>query len=291
MSLRDVFDEVAAVRKSHEWLLPMLMEGLGSSREVDPPGPKSWLSVSRVPTMCPRALVMVSRLGLPMVDNIEPQNRWAMDRGTAIHTVFQDLWLGPLKWVRGGWTCSRCAHLHGGVGQDRWSVRLENAVFLPDQCEKCGQKWNKFEPFGFVEPYSVHEDIRVRGRNDGFLCLPGCGIEVMDLKTTSRLDLVRVKPKQEHVEQVQWYLDAEKLRRGRIVYMDPGAKRIEESIVEHKVAFDPELMHKQKERVRVLRKALEEESRPVPACPYGGKSSFGDCDCVEVAVLWARTRR
>jgi len=290
MSLREVFDEIAEARKAHEWLLPMLLEELASSRQVEPPKHDSWFSVSRVPVACPRALVMISRLGLPMTDNLTPKNRWAMDRGSAIHSVFQERWLGPMGWLKGGWVCSYCAHMHGGKDQDLWSVRLENAVFLPEKCEKCEKKWNRFEPFSFVEPYSGHQaPIKVRGRNDGFLCLPGCGIEVMDLKTTSRLDLVKLAPKPDHVEQVQWYLDAEKLHRGRIVYMDPGAKTIEASIVEHKIEFDPQLMHRQKERVIALRKALKDEARPVPRCPNGGKGPYGDCDCVEVALLWART--
>jgi hypothetical protein len=289
MTLRDVLDEIARARKAHEHLLPLLMEELPSSRLVPPPNADSWLSVSRVPSVCPRALVIASRLGLQLSDDIDTKGRWLMDRGSAMHTVFQALWLGPMGWLKGGWVCPHCAHLHGGVGEDRWSVRLENAVVLPECCERCGAAWRRQDPFAFVEPYSAHpEPLKVKGRNDGFLCLPACGIEVMDLKFTTRLDLVRETPNPEHVEQVQWYMDTEKLRSGRIVYVDPGAKLVENAMVEHRVNFSIELMNKQKEKVRAIREALKESSRPVPACPYGGEGTYRECNCVEMEVLWVR---
>jgi hypothetical protein len=204
--------------------------------------------------------------------------------------VLQERWLGPMGWLKGGWTCNMCSYMHGGENQDRWSVKFDNAVFLPKQCERCKTKWNRFEPFGFVEPYSGHEEpLLVRGRNDGFLCLPGCGVEIMDIKTTSRIDLVKRAPRKDDVEQVHWYLDNEKLHRGRLVYVNPGAKAIEDAFVEHKVVFDPQLMQGQKEKVIGIRKAIKEKSSRIQRCPYGGKSPYGECNCVEVEKLWRRT--
>jgi len=264
-----------------------MLESLSSSREVEPPGAESWFSVSRVSTMCPRSLVMASRLGIPFADDLDAQARWSMDRGTAMHAVFQERWLGPSGWLFGGWSCPECAKLHGGDGKDRWSVRLENAVPLPARCERCGHPSGRHDPFRFVEPYGMDSQLRVRGRSDGFLKLPGRGFEVMDLKFTARLDLVRFAPKPDHVSQIYWYLDAFSLRTGRLVYVDPGAKKVEEAMVEHTVNFDPNVMQREKEKVRVAREALRDNSKSVPPCPYGGKLAYGECPCVEVEVLWA----
>lgn len=289
MTLRDLLEEASQVRKSNEYLLPLILGELATSRQVDPPKHDSWFSVSRVPLSCPRAMVMISRLGLPLSDDRTPKDRWPADRGTAMHMVFRELWLGPMGWLRGGWACPYCGYLHGGENQDRWSIRLNNSVFLPQRCERCDKPWRREEPFAFIEPYSVHAaPLLVRGRSDGFLALPACAIETLELKNTSRLDLVKDKPNDDHVEQLQWYLDSEKLRSGRIVYVDPGAKRLEDAMVEHRVNFNAELMHRQKEKVRGIREALKDPTKAVPRCPTRGKSTYGECDCVAVEVLWAR---
>jgi len=289
--LKDVLDEIAINREAHRWLLPPLLESLAHSREVPPPKHDTWFSASRVPTMCPKALVLTARMGLPMADNTDARARWSMDRGSALHAMFQSYWLGPTGWLLGGWACRACSKLHGGVGEDRWSIVLENAVPLPERCDRCGAVPRRQEPWQFVEPYAADNELRVRGRTDGFLRMPSRGFEVMDLKFTARLDLIRVAPKADHVAQLHWYLGASSLKTGRIVYVDPGAKSVEEAMVEHPVAFDARLMHQEKEKVRATREALSDERRPVPACPYGGKGAYGECPCVEVAVLWARSRR
>jgi hypothetical protein len=288
MSLRDVLDEIAVHKKAHLWLLPPLLESVASSREVAPPKADTWFSVSRVPTMCPRALVMASRLALPLSDDIDAQSRWSMDRGTALHSVMRERWLGPTGWLYGGWQCPACAQLHGGDGKSTWSVVLVNAVPLPEKCERCGHAGSHHEPFHFIEPNMVNAELRVRGRSDGFLRMPAYGFEIMDLKFTSRLDLVRVAARPADVAQVNWYLDGSGLRTGRLVYVDPGSKEVAKSMIEHKVDFDAALMHSEKEKVRVTREALGNPAKAVPACPYGGKSPYGQCNCVEMAVLWTR---
>ena len=286
MTFREVFDEIQQARKDNEWLLPILLEEMATSREVPAPKHDSWFSVSKVPATCPRAIIMIAQMGIPMSDSIEARNRWHMDRGSAMHSAFQERWLGPMGWLKGGWTCPMCGYMHGGVGQNRWTVRLDNAVKLPEKCQRCKTKWNRFEPFGFVEPYCEHpEPLWVKGRNDGFLCLPGRTIEIMDLKTTTRIDLVKRAPRPGDVEQVQWYLEREKLAQGRLIYVNPGAKEIEDGLVEHLVIFDPKLMHQQKEKVLGIRKAIKDRSRP-PHCPTDRKGTYGECDCVEVEKLW-----
>jgi len=108
-----LFDDIREERQSNEWLLPILMENLGSRREVDAPGPDTWFNASKAPTLCPRALVMASRMKVPLVDESDAQGRWRMDKGTALHAVVQERWLGPLGWLLGGWRCPACAHVHG----------------------------------------------------------------------------------------------------------------------------------------------------------------------------------
>lgn len=288
----------------------MLTESLLVHRVSEPPGPKSWLGVSRIPTLCPRALVLANRLKVQLVDDIDLKGRWRMDRGTAMHVVVQELWLGPMGFLLGGWQCPRCCYVHGAVGTQEEqdgktmpTVSWKSAVPMPAGCERCGCENGKWTRFRFVEPEFRDSELLVQGRSDGILHIPPNAEEVIDLKTVETLDKsytrrdgtiipsVRDAPRKEHVQQLQWYLDAGGFRSGRILYLHPGADSVETAMAEHQVAYDPYYMHAEKEKVRGLRQALEEEARPVPPCPYDGAGPYGQCPCVDVAVLWASSGR
>ncbi len=310
MPLMDMIEAIRGAREDRGSLVPMLMESLVRTDIKAPPGPKSWLGVSRLPTICPKAVVMAHRLQVQLVDEVDLKGRWNMDRGTGLHVMVQELWLGPMGYLLGGWQCPRCAHIHGAVdGEDRGglvvpTVTFRSAVPMPEECEKCklhGGKWHRFR---FIEPEFRDLRLLVSGKSDGLLHMAPNPIEVMDLKTTgtdfdktyTRRDgtffpSLRDAPRKSDVGQLQWYLDAAGLNSGRLIYLNPGADSVETAMVEHKVAFDPVYMHNEKEKLRGLREALEEEARPVPDCPYDGAGPYGECSCVEVAVLWARSRR
>lgn len=289
-----------AIRESNASVASVLMERLGSGRVVDAPGPDSWLNPSALPRLCPRAIVMAYRLKVPMADSFDPQARWNMDRGTAMHVMFQDMWLGPLGLISGGWKCPRCSHVHGvdpkgdvpGVPRHVPIVTVESAIKRPEICGACKYKPHPIEPFSYVEPWTSDSFFKVRGKMDGLLWLPGHYMEVLDIKSTSRIErILEYGPSKDHVIQVHWYMDATGCRKARLLYVDPGADKIENAFVERQVSYDPELMQAEKEKVRGLREALREESRPVPDCPYDRKRYGRDCDCVEVALLWSRAGR
>jgi len=310
MALADLIGKIRELRDQRGALVPLLMESLIVHREDDPPGPKLWLGVSRIPEMCPRALVMAHRLKVRMVDDIDLKGRWRMDRGTALHMVVQELWLGPMGNLLGGWQCPRCAFIHGAACSDEEqdqksipTVSFRSSVPRPSECRRCALKNGKWTRFRFVEPEFRDFDLFVQGKSDGLLHLAPNPIEVLDLKTTENLDKsftrrdgtiipsVRDAPRKNDVAQLQWYLDAGSFRSGRLLYFNPGAATLEEALVEHQVAYDAAYIHAQKEKVRGLREALEDETRPVPRCPHDGAGTYGECPCVEVAVLWARSRR
>ena len=177
--IRDAIDAIKEVRRNYEHIMDVLRETLASERITKAPKHDEWLPVSRISTLCPRALVIADRLDLDLVDEWDAQARWRADRGTALHHVFQNLWLGPSKMLLGGWKCPKCAFVHGA--NENGEVWPATVVVCPDMCEKCGQKWRRQDPFTYVEPHSVDEQLRVRGRIDGLLRLPGYYPEVIDL--------------------------------------------------------------------------------------------------------------
>lgn len=300
MALGNVVSAVRELRDERRWLHPLIMERLVKREIKKAPGPTDWIGVSRLPNWCPRAHVMAHRMDLPLIDEIEPIGAWRMDRGTAMHMVIQELWLGPTGFFLGGWRCPKCAHVHGATNG---SVTFASSVPMPGKCEKCDLPNGKWTRFQFVEPEMRDTELLVRGNCDGILHLAPHPYEILDIKTTEDIDKeirrrdgtvvpsIREHPNPDHVLQLQWYLDFSGYHTGRLLYVSMGAKDIADAIAEHPVAYDPRVMHAEKEKVRAIRQALQDPSRPVPDCPVAGKGKYGECSCVEVAMLWARRGR
>lgn len=301
MGLGDIVEAVRTLQDERHWVHPLIMEQLNRTEIKKAPGPTDWLGISRIPTWCPRAHVMAYRMDLPLVDQVDPIGFWRMDRGTAMHMVIQELWLGPTGFFLGGWQCPKCANIHGT--DEAGVVTFQSAVPMPEKCAKCGTENGKWTRFRFVEPAVADTELWVRGNSDGLLHLAPHPVEVLDIKTTDDIDKVitrrdgtvipsiRECPKPDHVVQLQWYLDYSGCRNGRLLYVALGAKDIADAMVEHPVVYDPKLMHAEKEKVRVIRQALQDPTRPVPDCPTQGKGIYGECSCVEVAVFWASRGR
>lgn len=288
MNIAEMYKTIKDGEDDNFFIHPHLVDGLSIVRPVKLVDKDTWLSASKVPGMCERSIIIAHRLKVEFVDSRGPEDRWLADRGTYLHSMFQDKWLGPLKMLMGGWQCPHCSHVHTSNGSSE--VTFDNSVICPDKCEKCGKKndvrWN---PFKFMEPWCRNEDVMVRGPCDGLLVVPFGGLEILDLKTVKNMAGVKRAPRENHVKQLHWYMDPSGIRRGRIVYMDPGAKKFSEAFVEHLVEFDNGLVQSEKERVLALREALKEENqdKPPPACKWGGQLPYGPCECTQLESLWA----
>lgn len=275
-------------------LIDLIEDTLDTCRYVKPFEADTWLSVSKVNSMCIRHIVLCSRMNLDMMDEWGPDGRWRADRGTGLHRMFQDSWMAPMGFYLGGWKCGHCGYTHGA--DENGKVWAHTAIACPSRCSSCGREWRRMDPFHYEEPRSENKKLRVRGRMDGILAFPGKGREVLDLKTTNFLDPEKLnspwsvtrKPRSYDVAQLHWYMDAAGVRKGRLVYMDPAAKTFEEAMVEHRVPFNPGIMHKEKEKVRGLREALEKKAGPVPDCSHGGILFGDDCPCVDLEDEWGR---
>lgn len=287
MSLGDALNRVKQARNDGQFLHPLLTEGLESVEEKEL-FPDMWLGPSRLPELCIRAYTIAWRLGLPLVRQFDAQSKWNMDAGTALHTMFQDQWLGPLGWLYGGWECPTCL-CRMGCGKEHVAT-VETAIACPEKCPSCGNEPGWRSNFRYVEPTCIDPILRVRGFTDGLLRLPAQPEELFDLKTTGDLKWVRDAPRINDVTQLNWYLDMAGMTRGRIVYVSRGAKKFEDAMVEHVVYLDADLMKQEKEKVRGLREALKApKSEPsVPACQYGGRGTYGPCDCTQLDLAWAR---
>lgn len=295
MGVGKLFEKIKGNKKQNEWLFPLLVERLNTSEDAGIQGPETWFSISSISTLCPRAVVMAYRMKIPMVKETSAQSQWTLDRGTAMHSIIQERWLGPMGFLLGGWLCPVCAHTHGEDKSEPpfetydgpW-VTPESSVTMPHECEKCGHKYHPIQPFSYIEPWVYNPHVMVRGRTDGILRLhPASRREFLDIKVTMSLKSVRERPWPNNVSQLNWYMEPSKCRRGRLLYVDPSAKLLENAIVEHVVNFNPETMYREKEMIRGLRETLKDSDKPIPKCPYNGRLPFGDCVCVEMAMFWS----
>jgi hypothetical protein len=288
-NLFDAYEEIVEEREKNSNLLPMLIERLHEVKEIRPPGPSDYMSISKAPTWCPRNHVIAYRLGMNMVNEFNAQSRWYMDRGHGMHHVFQELWLGPMGLIKGGWACSECGHRHGV--SESGEALVTTAVLLPEECESCGKPPGKWRRWKYLEPRVIDEELLLRGQVDGIFFHPPNKDDILDLKTITESGMKQVKrngPRKTHVQQLHWYLGASGYRRGRLIYMNIGEKRIESTMAEFQVEFDPDLHFKEQEKFRGLRQALQEKDRPLPRCPYDRALPWGPCPCSEAELVWDR---
>jgi len=291
----------SATKKKREpqWVATLVAESLVSTREVQV-SPGMWLSPSVLSSWCPRAWVMAYRMGVPLLDELGPDNRWWMDGGTALHRMFQEQWLAPTGVIKGGWRCPACARVMGIDLEDDVLVRSHGndivakvtvgaAISHPGSCLFCGYKPNWHASFSYVEPLLYDSELLVCGWTDGLLDWGDDDQELWDLKTkvsSDSMGWIREAPDGHHVCQLNWYMGMAGVEYGRIVYFDSSAKHLAGAFVEHLVEYDPQLMAKEKEKVIAFREAAENPESSLPACPNGGETRFGPCTCRELSRSW-----
>lgn len=281
------------------WLEPRILEHLVDTREVTVT-PDMWLSPSVLSGWCPRAWTMAYRMGVTLVDDLGPDSRWWMDGGTALHSMFQEVWMGPAGIIKGGWRCPACSTTMGIDLDDTEMVDThgseiiakvtpQSAMTCPSSCEKCGFVPTWRTPFAYVEPLLYDLEMYVCGWTDGILDWVDQEDELWDLKTKTSADSMKwviEAPEPEHVRQLNWYLDMAGMKYARVVYLDRTAKHLPGAFIEHQIEYDPELMAKEKEKVRGFREATKDPESSLPACPDGGETRFGPCQCRELARAW-----
>jgi len=285
------------------WLQPRIMEAIVQTREVHVDA-DMWLSPSILAGWCPRAWVIAQRVGVPLLDEIGPDNRWWMDGGTAHHTLFQEMWMGPARIIKGGWECPSCLHVEGYDPDDKTEilshgesytdkVTPRSSVLCPKVCPACGHKPTWRSAFRYIEPLVYDLELKVAGLSDGVIDWGPYGGELWDLKTKSSTDgmgWIKEAPDEGNVKQLNWYLGLAGMKYGRLVYVDRTSKHLADAFVEHQIVFDPEMMLKEKEKVSVFREAAKNPESSIPACPDGGRTRFGACQCRELEDSWKSFR-
>ena len=294
MGLSDLIRDVHAAKAKGTYLQPYLLESLSKS-EPKHVGPDMWMSPSVISEFCPRAWSIAWRAGIPFADEHGPDNRWWMDLGTAMHKVLQEMWLGPAGLIKGGWRCPACGVVQGYDPDDLTKIRSHgedhmqkvtprSAITMPDRCPQCGFRPNWRATFAYIEPLLYNLDDRICGWSDGIINWPSSiqPDELVDFKVPLSLRWVKDAPSEAHVSQLSLYMDMANIPRGRIMYLSRSEKHLADASMEHPFTLDPQIVKREKEKVRAFRKAAKSPESSLPACPYGGARRFGPCDCTRL---------
>lgn len=292
MGLGDLIRDVQKAQEQGQWLKPYLLESL-ISEEQKTIIPDMWMSPSVISDFCPRAWALAYHFGIPLVDQRAPDNRYWMDIGTAMHRILQESWFGPAGLLKGGWKCPVCLTVHGFDPSDKEivfshgiervdKVTIRSAVKMPKSCT-CHFQPSWRETFSYVEPLFYDLKDKICGWCDGIIEWPSNvhTDELVDFKIIKDLKWVKNEPNESHVRQLSLYMSMSGINRGRIMYVSRSEKHLTDAIVEHPFALDEEVVVKEKEKVRGLRKSLGGDGS-IPDCPYGGSRKFGPCDCTRI---------
>lgn len=175
--------------------------------------------------------------------SIEPQLRRIFDNGTALHSWYQNRYLGPMRVLYGSWKCKLCGKTTEG--------------FMPAMpCDKCGGNgWR------YVETGVKHEELGIIGHYDGELRINDKRY-LLEMKTTSAFDRLSKKPSDAHIYQTQIYMWLSGIPFGLILYIDKFRSRLKE----HVFPFDPTIEDDVRKNIGLVEKAWKKRILPAKEC-------------------------
>lgn len=161
---------------------------------------------------CPREIAMQAVLGPPERRRVfEPRLKARFDVGTALHSWWQNKYLGPAGVLLGQWRCSGCREVREGT--------------MPSKAHDCAvhAKWKFVETR--VEYREAGWSRPIVGRFDGEVeCDPPEGetdrVGVLEIKTASFMPIKEVSA--DYVWQCQCYMHIRRRRWTRFLFVDPA---------------------------------------------------------------------
>lgn len=231
------FAQALKVRGSaHFDLTSKLARKLESKREVPIPTPQTQYRVSGLSKMCPREEVLRHIHGVKKYQSIEARLQRVFDFGTAIHEFVQNNWFSD--WLIGEWQCISCGFIHPGR--------------KPAACnESC-----RSEGFRYKEITMILENEGISGHTDGVLDIDGKHV-LLEIKTCSSkqyelITIMRKRPLDQHLDQVQLYMWLLGVDEAVIIYLEKD----ESLLAEFSVKKDDSVAEKFLKRVQDARSGM-----------------------------------
>lgn len=126
--------------------------------------------------MCPRREIIKMLLGMEDIRNVAPRTKRIWDVGSAIHALYQNVYLGPMGILWGKWECKICEHIKWG--------------FMPQaDCPECNTLDGPYYRIWEYKEVPVRAKLSkgmkpIKGHSDGLLNLPTGWVD-LELKSTN----------------------------------------------------------------------------------------------------------
>lgn len=278
----------------------------------------SWRSdgfhASALKYMCARQEVFQRIMPRPKIARFDPHSLIIFGIGHAVHSWWQNNYLGPMGILRGEWVCTRCgASVDGFMPTDpctvcRWAKRLvlpsgESPEYCETTCRWPGgfdaedrdcnycRRWGRWR---YIEPrieLMLDDEIKVQqhvlvGHMDGILVIDEEEI-VLDMKTIDP-DFMKTltEPRPAHRQQVTAYMkglraQGHKIDRALLVYIPKtGNKRVR--MKEFVVEWDEALWEKTRRQLQNIIIALKNGHLPSEGpCDSAADGIKRECPYVE----------
>ena len=278
-------EKALAAIDSFSSLKALLAAKLGREEIKPPMTEDSVVRCSSVADLCAREEVLRSRLGRSKTRITLPGLELSLLNGTAIHDVVQNGLLPSVGVLQGKWKCLSCSKVHQGKGDNL----VDMAIYRPDTCGSCGHAVLRYEEFEVFE--AEYFGMKVRGHLDGVLRIRGLpGKLLFELKTIGQDHAWKVAsfPMYEHVIQANMYMRLANLKHAIIFYWIKGMTGME-SVLDHRVDYDPELTLSIKDTLESLKRGLLDTTyTPERICATGDCERASECcvakECFEEAA-------
>ena len=217
-----------------------LARKLESRKEVPIPNTGTVYRVSGLSKMCPREEVLRHIHSVKKYQAIDARLQRIFDFGTAIHEYVQNHWFAD--WLIGEWRCDLCGAMQQGK--------------RPVGCS-CGS-----QDFRYKEIKMYLEEYLISGHTDGVLDIGGKHV-LLEIKTCSSkqyeiINLMKRKPMQAHLEQVQLYMWMLGVNEAVILYLEKDESLLAEFLVKR----DDSVAEMLVKRVIDARKGMESKTPP-----------------------------
>lgn len=263
-------------------LIPLIDEYLESLNGVHD-GREPGFHCSSMYSLCPRALALSKRWPKPdhpmmyvpepgekpdfvtARKRIDPGLRRIFDTGHLYHFLLQDKYLAKAQLLYGHWECRRCARA------------TDRAGFYPPKdmpCRHCGMvdAWKYCEPPILI----TGKGIRIVGHSDGVFVIRGTKY-VIEIKSISTFKFQKLeKPQADHLNQIQLYMDALRIDRGVVLYINKDNQQLKEYLVFQEAGARETAINRALKWMEIQRGSKEIPERicgsptdiPAEYCPY-----------------------
>lgn len=224
----------------------------------------AYVRASSLAHLCPREEVLCNLLNVTnRMDRKNADSMLTLMHGVALHWALQNKILPTLGDILvGQWSCLNCGTVYGDPGGGK--SLSSSLVPRPKVCSNKNMHCNSTD-FQYLELHFKNPEYRIGGHPDGFLKMDGMpGLGILEAKSVSSENALKVinMPFFDHVVQAHIYMWLTRTEWATFLYWDKGERGLTNSIIEHTIYKDEELIEKIKDDLKSIWEGIKTKTLP-----------------------------